>query len=507
MGNLSGKLTALKEQYFPADASYSLKDQLGYCSGIFGNCMGQDIATTFSDKFARKYMKIKATNITIFDNIAMAIGFLAGGISGYIMDTPAKPGKLTPVKRAIGIAPLPFAVTSMLLFVVPTNDPLKNFIWKAIFHLIFNVSDIFYDASLNTMSLRIATDTKDRKNFYTVGTFAASLGSMLPGWVIPLLVGSTDNIAVEKKIYFFASLVFCIIGVSSMLIPFFTLNEKVRLTERPEKEKLAWDKQTILAILHNRTFIITEIGTFFEQVRQISYKLLHYIYEDVFDEFQLDTPMGALSGALSYVGLLTVPYLTSHFSSRTILSGGFAYTGVFYSLIGLLGRKRSVAELRKRKLLFGLLIAFAGMPNNAISASKKILVGDSTDYMEWYAEKEFDRQIHAEGFISSVQSVLGNTFNVICTNIKNIRLGKLNYKAATEDKFGKEIPAVQSKETLTGLFKLFVLCGVIGNFLAAITYLFENYNGKRKEAVNAELAEMRARRQLVDAAAQDVAKV
>ena len=54
---------------------------------------------------------------------------------------------------------------------------------------------------------------------------------------------------------------------------------------------------------------------------------------------------------------------------------------------------------------------------------------------------------------------------------------------------------------------MFVLFGVIGNFLAALTYLFENYNGKRKEAVDAELAEMRARRQLTEAAAANVAKV
>ena len=41
---------------------------------------------------------------------------------------------------------------------------------------------------------------------------------------------------------------------------------------------------------------------------------------------------------------------------------------------------------------------------------------------------------------------------------------------------------------------LFVLCGVFGNFLASAAYLFDTYTGAKKEAIYAELQEMRARR-------------
>ena len=36
------KLTELKERIFVPNPSFTLKEQLGYCGGIFGNCMGQD---------------------------------------------------------------------------------------------------------------------------------------------------------------------------------------------------------------------------------------------------------------------------------------------------------------------------------------------------------------------------------------------------------------------------------------------------------------------------------
>lgn len=500
MAIFMGKLQNIKERIFVPNPSFTLKEQLGYCGGIFGNCMGQDSIGTFADKFFRTFMRIKADHITIYSNVALALGFLTGAVSGYILDTPTPPGKKTPTKIITGITPIPFAISSLLLFVVPFTDqndpsmPFKNFIWMMVFHLIFNVSDAFYDASLNTLSLRMTNNAKDRKNFYTVGTLASSLGSMLPGWLIPLLVGSTQDAGKQKMFYFLAALVFCILGVSLMYAPFFTLNEKIRVAQRPEKTKLAWDRETVSSVLHNRTFIITEIATFFEQIRQVSYTLLPYIYEDVLTDYKLKALMDVVSGTLSYAGLLAVPFLGNHFSARTVLSGGFAYTGIFYAIMGALGMRFNSSKMHARRILIGLLIGFAGMPNNAISASKKVVVGDSTDYMEWYAEKRFGKPIHAEGFITATQSMLGNVFNIIRTNIYNIVFGKIGYLPNYTDANGKEVKATQTESALKGIYLLFVLCGVFGNFLASLSYQFDRYTGAKKEAIYNELLEMRAAR-------------
>ena len=490
------KLTDLKERIFVPNPSFTLKEQLGYCGGIFGNCMGQDSTGEFSDKFFRKFMKIRAEHITLYGNISMAVGLLVTAISGYLLDTPTRPGRPTPTKVITGVTPIPFAVSSMLLFVVPTGDPVKNFIWMLVFNLMFGVSDSFYDSSLSTLSLRMTNNAQDRKNFYTVGTLASALGSMLPGWLIPILVGGTDDVTQQKNYYFYAALVFCVVGVGLMYAPFFTLNEKIRVTSRPEKSKLAWDKETMTSVLHNRTFIITEIATFFEQIRQMSYKLLPYIYEDVFADFRLKAIMDIVSGSLSYAGLAAVPILGKRFSARTVLSGGFAYTGFFYALMGLLGIGFTSDKMHRRRVIVGTLIGLAGMPNNAISASKKVMVGDSTDFMEWYAVKRFGRPIHAEGFITATQSFLGTVFNVIRTNIYNIIFGKLGYLPNTTDENGKEVQAVQSEKTLRGIYLMFILFGVIGNFLAALTYRFDTYTGARKERIYAELTQMREERAL-----------
>ena len=204
--------------------------------------------------------------------------------------------------------------------------------------------------------------------------------------------------------------------------------------------------------------------------------------------------MDVVSGTLSYAGLASVPILGKRFSARTVLSGGFAYTGLFYAIMGLLGLGFTSEKMHSRRILVGLMIGLAGMPNNAIAASKKVMVGDSTDYMEWYAVKRFGRPIHAEGFITATQSFLGTVFNVIRTNIYNIIFGKIGYLPNTTDADGNEVQAVQPEKTLRGIYLMFVLFGVVGNFLSALTYRFDTYTGKRKEQIYAELTQMREER-------------
>ena len=487
----NGKLAQLKEK-IANNPSFTIKEQVGYASGIFGNAMAQDSVETFADKFFRNFMGLDVKQMTILSNILMVLGFIVPPVSGNILDTPVRPDKRPPSKTILKFTPIPFALTILLLFMVPSPNPAKNFVYTVIVKLIYNTMDAFYDMSLNTMSLRMTTNAKDRKNFYTVATLASALGSMLPGWIIPIVVGTTDDASRQQWLYFIIALVFTVLGVASMYAPYFTLNEKIRVVERPEKEKINWNKQTVSTVLHSRSFMVIQIANFFEQVRQLSYKLLPYIYEDTFDDYQMKAGIDVISGTLSYVGLLAVPFITNRVSARTVMSGGYAYTGLFYALMGLFGLKFDVTKVRKKRWIIGVMIGLAGMPNNAISASKKVITGDATDYMEWYSEKKFGTPIHSEGLLCATQSLLGSVYNFIRTNLYNFMFGFIKYKEGTIKVDGKNKKAPQSDSTLKGIYLMFVLCGVIGNFLAAATYLFDNYTGKRKEEILRELQEMRA---------------
>lgn len=468
--------------------SFTVREQVGYAAGIFGNCMAQDSVNTYYDNFFRFHMKIKDEHMTLMSNILIPLGFIISPIAGNILDTPVSPDRRPPSKTILKLTPIPFAVTSMLLFLSPFgSNGFLNFIYAMIVKFIYNSVDAFYDTSLNTMSLRMTNNSKDRKNFYTVSTLASALGSMLPGWVMPLILKQCETDNQEKWGYFFVALFFCIIGLITMFRPYFTLNEKIRVTERPQKQKINWDGKTVSTLLHSRSFVVLQIANFFEQIRQLSYTLLPYMYRDVLDDYGMKAAIDAISGALSYVGLASVPFVTSRFSARTVTSAGFGYTGFFYTIMAIMGLSLKKDGLRKYKWIFGVLIGLAGMPNNAISASKKVLVGDATDYMEWYSERTYGTPIHSEGLVTAFQSLLGNAYNLIRTNMYNIAFSKVNY-ARSDDKTDK---VVQSDETLKGIFLMFVLFGIVGNFLACATYLFDNYTGKRKDDITEELQEIR----------------
>ena len=476
--------------------SFTVKEQLGYAGGIFGNAMGQDSIDTYDDIFVRSYLfdEKHYDFITIIEIIIKVFGFLTPPVAGTILDTPAKPGKKTPTKILTGAMPIPFAIASLLLFVVPSANQGFNFWWFLLLKLIFKTVDSFYDLSLNTLSLRMTNNANDRKNFYTVATLASALGSMLPGWVIPIVVERSDVPQVQQKLYFVCALIFGVLGLAAMLAPYFTLEEKLKVVKKPEKSTIIWDKQTISTLFHCRSFIVLIVATFFEQIRQLSYKLLNYMYRDVFDLYSMKAIIDIVSGVLNYAGLGAVPFLGKKFSARTILSGGFAYTGIFYAIMSLFAVGFKTSKVRKYKWFIGIMIGLAGMPNNAISASKKIIVGDATDYMEWYSEKTFGNPIRSEGLVSAAQSIFNNVFDLIRTTFYNSMFERIGYKSAVN---GQTI--VQSDGALKGIFLMFTLCGVVGNFLASGTYQFDNYTGKKRDVIYAELNEMREKRkEIVD---------
>ena len=142
----------------------------------------------------------------------------------------------------------------------------------------------------------------------------------------------------------------------------------------------------------------------------------------------------------------------------------------------------------------GILIGFSGMPNSGMGAGRRILMADSTDYMEWDSEKRYGVPLRSDGMITAVQSLMGKFNSLLRVNIKNLSLKAIGYQSGKVDAEGKAVRVTQSNDTLKGIYFVVTLCGVIGNFLPGIIYTFDTFTGKRRDAILAELNEMRAAR-------------
>lgn len=502
------KLRKFKDTFI-SNKSLTMKEQLGYGAGIFGNCMGQDSTSTYGDVFCRDFLGIKSGRMLIKDNIADILSFIIPPVAGTIYDSPSKK-KRSHLSTALFITPIPFALTSMLLFIVPSGNVFFNFLWALFFGLAFSVVDTFYDIAMSALGLRMCDDPKDRKNFFTFVSLASTLGSMLPGWIIPIIVGTTDDKSRQQWLYFFIALVFCILGVTAMYMPYLTVRQKADLAldtlqgrkkknkTNENETKVQWNKETLSAIFHNRPFIVLQLSLIFDTIRKVTYDTLNYLYKDVFDAYGMKAVIDAISGGLSYAGLFSVPFVGAKMSARNIVAGGYAYTGFMYVIMSLFnfgfGGKNAVKNklwvegIRKKKWIVGILIGLAGMPNSAQSAARKIITADSTDYMEWYGYKHFGSAVRSDGILTATENITSKIVKLAKTNIYNGLFLAIDYKEGDPK---SNIKTVQTDKTLYGIFLMVTLCGLIGNVLSAVTFLFDNFTGKHRDEILEELYEYR----------------
>lgn len=481
---------SLKRTYLDNE-SVSNKEQLGYAGGIFGNAMGQDSVGTFAGNFGRDYAGLTNGMSAIKDNISTVLSFVIPPVAGSLFDRPIKNGKRSNLRTALLVAPVPFAITSMLLFIVPTSNALYNFIWTLFLSIFFSIADTFYDIALASLGLKMVSDPADRKKFFTFESIAATLGSLLPGGVIPVVVGMQKSHSREQWAYFLVALGFCIIGVAAMYAPYMTIKERVSFytpSEDKNDEKVNWNKDTIRALLHNRPFMVLMISTIFETIRKVTYDTLIYLYKNTFEDLPMKTIVESISGALSYVGLMAVPFVGKKVSAKAMLAGGYYYTAFFYTIISSFNIRFNLDRVRRLRYIPGVCIALAGMPNAAQGAARRIIVGDSTDYMEWYSEKHYGVPVRSDGLLCAAQNIVAKITSLIKVNLTNGLLAVIGYKS--KDLTTGEA-AVQTPQTLRGIYAMISLCGLLGNLLPALCFLFDNYSGKRKETIYAELLEMR----------------
>ncbi len=475
MGKLKDKYQELKN-----NPDVALKEQVGYVSGVFGNCMGQDSVSTYTDQFMRDYMGLQSHHLLTMKSVTTGVNIFIAPIVGALLDNNhSTKGN---ARRFMMASAIPFTLSSILLFVVPSSSITFNVIWSFLLYLLFNIADTFFDVALSTLSVRMTPNAKSRKNFYTIAQLASTLGSMLPGGMVPIIIElQGNNYAKEKWAFFTVALFFGILGMFSMLVPCFTLKERNMVLPPREKEKKV--KIDYKLILLNRPLLLLCLSQVIESVRQVCYSSLPFFYKHTLNRYGMKTYVEMASSALSYGGLLSVPFVGKKRSSRDIVVWGYLHTGICYLLLLIFGYKHL--------WLVGILIALGGLPNAAMSAARRILLADSTDYMEWKSYQKYGVAQRNEGMVFAFSTMVSRISALWKELLVNTGFALIGYQSAVSIN-GVMTEVVQTPQTLHGIFLLVAIPGIIGNLLPGIIMLFDNFTGKRKEKIMAELEEIRS---------------
>ncbi len=473
MSILSEKIREIKN-----NPDIALKEQIGYVSGVFGNVMGQDSVETYTDQFMYDYMGLESQHIVSMKSASKVVNIFVAPIVGALLDNNNS-GQGN-ARRFMMAAAIPFSLSAILIFVVPSSSILFNMLWSFINYLIFNIADTFFDVSLSTLSVRMTANAKARKNIYTVAQLASSLGSMLPGWLVPIIIETRQgDYNSEKWAFFSVALLFGILGLFAMAVPCFSLKERNLVLPPKENKKIRIDYKLILL---NRPLLLLCLSQCVDSIRQVCYSSLPFFYKQTLNKFSMKAYVELCSSSLSYCGLLSLPFIGKFVSPKFVLVAGYLHTGICYILLAIFGYKRL--------WIVGILIALGGLPNYAMGASRKILMADSTDYMEWKSYKKYGIAKRNEGMVFAFNTMVQRISSLWKDLLVNGGLSIIGYKSS-QSVNGVMTEAVQSAKTLHGIFLLVVIPGIIGNILPGLIMMLDNYTGKRKRIVLDELDELR----------------
>lgn len=163
----------------------------------------------------------------------------------------------------------------------------------------------------------------------------------------------------------------------------------------------------------------------------------------------------------------------------------YLYSGLCYGILLLSGYKYI--------WLVGILIAISGFPNGLMRSAKRILLADSTEYMEWKTWKKYGTPVRSDGMVFALHSMALRINSLWTSVLLPAGLGLIGYVSASVVD-GVTVQAVQTPETLKGIFYLVAVPGTLGNIIPGLIMLFDNYTGKRKEDILEELKQLRAER-------------
>lgn len=486
---------ALKEKVskFFKDSEFTAKEQFGYSAGSFGNCMAQDSVGTYSEMFILEHMGLgknaKKYTATL-KGITKALDIVTAPIVGYLLDK-SKPGQNRTLKFMFFSA-IPLSISSIFLFIVPNSSATFKLIYIFLLYFLFNIADTFFDISLMTLSTRLSGSGKSRGSLFTISSFAGTLGSMLPGWLLPILIsGKEGNMAAERKAYLAIALIFGLLGLIAMLVPTLTLKEQNILRAKAEPEEKT--KIDFKVILKNKPLILLSLSQVIDSVRQVCYNALPYFYKHTLVNFGLKPIVEAGSGGLSYAGLASLPFVSKKMSSRSVVAFGYLYTGTIYVILLLFGFSRilTLGESKLNMAVIGVLIALAGMPNAAMGAARKILLADSVDYMEWKTYTTTGKAQRSEGMVFAFNTLVTRVSNLWKDLLITAGLAIVQFKDSVTQG-DQVIQFTQSDFTRKGIFWLVVIPAIVGNIVPGVIMLFDNFTGERRKMIMDELQTIRA---------------
>lgn len=485
----------------------TIKERICFTIGAFGRSGIYTLMSMFTLVFFQNGAGLSLSQATTIILIGRIFDAVNDPVMGMIVDrTKSKWGKMRPY---LLFAPIPIAITTILLFTAPFEQGSNAaFIWALITYILWGVAFTVQDVPFWGLSSVITPLENERTSFISTARLGSTFGGILPALLVPILYQS--NLGYNKG-FFISALIFAVLGCGLSILIFFVSKERVpKMDHTPSFKEtfvvLGKDKLLIIVIFaavlgstmvtanqcadYIGNYLIIQNHTDFSQIFDTGGALLPNVDAKAAYDFWI--PRGTIVTTLTVaigVGMVPAmavfPILRKKFSLKQIYIGSAALGLVVHALCYVIFAQ-DISNINI--YILWIFLFLMGIPLGIYNVITYALIADAVNYMEW---KTGERH---EGVCFSFQTFLSKVNAAVATFVFGQILGRSDFKAVDKslvDIEGRQIFFEQSIETQKILLALVTIVPAVGFLLTIIPMLFNDFTGKVKENAQKELEEKR----------------
>ncbi len=448
-------------------------------------CMFYMCGQTYLNQFYTDVLKLTTVGgglfLALLPVVSKILDAITNIIMGQIIDrTRTKQGKARP--WLLLSAPL-VAITSILLFTVPTANTAVQVIWVLVsYNLYFCFGFTMYNIS---HTLMVPLSTRNSKQRDSLAMLTSMGSSMIPGMIVTILFPMVilPLIGVDQGKWITVMSILSILALPAILLEYYFTKERVTedasVEQAEEKRSLMQQLKACCASKYWVTimgvFVLYQLWNNFQVTSTLYY--CNWVLGTYNDGITM-TLVNAVGQAPLGLGVIILWPLVHKFGKRNVMMGGFimAIVGCVVSMIDPTNMGLALAGL--------VIKSFGGLP---VTYTLLSMIADALDHVEWI------NKFRCDGFSASVYSIIITVASGISMGIFNLCLSMTGYVAPISDTQWVAQNAATQNLFSIGLF----VVPAVGFFIAAFLLSFFNLDkelpGIQKEIVERRIAEAKAR--------------
>ena len=443
-------------------------ETLSFSFSAFGRSMIYTLMSTFLLIFYTDAMNLRPVHAGAIIVAARIFDAANDPLMGIIADkTKTKFGKLRPY---LLFSPFLIMISTAALFYVPDFGYSGRLAYSAVTYILWGICFTIQDVPFWGLSAVVSPLENERNRFISTARIFSTIGGIVPTLLVPVLRNGLGN----TKGYFVSGLIFAVFGSMISLLAFFGTKERVV----EEKEKVSAG-EIVSAYIKNKPLLLliaaSILGSAMLMAQTSGSYLATYLIKDsgVIPKGTVQTAMTVAIGAGMMIAMVLMPVLRKKMSLKAIYISSALFGALVHIVMYFVGYTNFY--------LFLAVLAVAGLPLGIFNVITYAMVADSVDYLEWKTGRR------SEGVCFASQTFISKLTAGISTLITSFVLEAVHFVQPVND-----VPVLDQPEPVfRGMFFMVTILPAVSLALCAVPMFFNDFTGKKKDAIVKELNERR----------------